>query len=327
MATARIRTASPGGGPTWIPASPDEFAPGRIFLTRGWVLARRPGGDHLPLQLADAGRPAGSIAVSTEIRAGIFRRWEILAEPAIDGSVLGQATALEALIRLARLNRVDLLDSFSNMARWTDPELKGLLAKGEIEHFGTYVVDLTREMRRIRESMHSHHRRLLLKAEAAGVEVRDSVPPADFMRLMDETYGRGGRARPFDSRYLERIIVAPGFDRIISSAWLGGTLEAAIIVPHDARRGYFLHGASRTRATPGATVAAHFAAMGRLRAAGVGEYDLGGARRITKDARLAGIFRFKQHFGGSFEDCLRWRLPLTHLGRVGLTIARRLGRL
>lgn len=325
--TGRIGTASPGAGLAWVPAVPEEFDPSRVFLTPGWLLAKRPGGRHLPLALTAAGRPVGSVAVRAERHAGLFRRWELLAEPSLGRSGIGQAPALEALIRLARHNRVDLLDSFSNMARWTDPELAGMLAQGETEPFGTYVVDLARDMRQIREAMHAHHRRLLLKAEASGVEVRDSVPPADFVRLMDEAYGRGGRRRPFDARYLERLVVAPGFARIISSAWLGGTLEAAIIVPHDAARGYFLHGASRTRAAPGATVAAHFAAMGRLQAAGVRAYDLGGARRTTEDARLQGIFRFKQHFGGSFEDCLRWRLPLTRLGRAGLTLARRLGRL
>jgi lipid II:glycine glycyltransferase (peptidoglycan interpeptide bridge formation enzyme) len=66
----------------------------------------------------------------------------------------------------------------------------------------------------------------------------------------------------------------------------------------------------------GSSVLVHLAAIRALQSLGVAAYDLGGARRQTEDARLAGIFRFKERFGGVFEDCLRWRIALTRVGRL-----------
>jgi len=150
------------------------------------------------------------------------------------------------------------------------------------------------------------------------VEVRHHVDAEGFLALMDVTYSRGGKRRPFSDAYLRRLIERPGFSVVAVSAWAQGQLQAALLIPHDTHTAYFLHGASLQRPVTGSNVVCHWAAMRRLKERGVSDYDLGGARRETEDRRLSGIFRFKRHFGGPFVESVRWRLPLTPAGRLFL---------
>ncbi len=312
----------------WAPAAAPPL-PGGLFQSPAWFALKRPGGEYRALELVRAGRRVGGLGVRSVRTAGLVRRWELLAAPvAAPDETFDQAEALRAVLAFARREGADLVECFSNMARWTHPEVGAVLAEfeAETEAFGTYLLALAPGPEALRAGMHSEHRRLLRKAEAAGVVVRPLLPPDPFVELMDETYGRGGKDRPFDEPYLRRLIEAPGLDRLLVSAWTGDTLEAAAIVPYDRERGYYLHGASRTGCAQGATVAVQMAVISGLAAAGVVAYDLGGARRETTDERLRGIFRFKERVGGVFEDCLRWRCPLTALGRGGLALAHRLGK-
>lgn len=302
---------------------------GSIFQTSGWFAVKRPGGRHRVAECLRDGRRVASMGLREVRTAGVVKRIELLAEPRGEtGETLDQAEALSAFLAFARREGIDLVESFSNMARWTHPGLAAVLSDAETEPFGTYRVDLSPGVDALRAGMHSEHRRLLRKAEAAGVIVRPILPADAFIDLMDETYGRGGKERPFDEAYLRRAIDArETLDLLVFSAWSGDTLEAAAIIPFDRSRGYYLHGASRTNAAQGATVAVQMAAMAALEAKGVGAYDLGGARRETTDERLRGIFRFKERVGGVFEDCVRWRCALTAVGRGGLALAHRLGAL
>jgi hypothetical protein len=313
---------------TWRWAAPDAVpVAGSLFQTARWFEVKQPGGRHRVAECLRDGRRVGGMGVREVRTAGLVRRYELMAEPAVEaGADLDQAAALSAFLGFARREGADLVESFSNMARWTHPDLPAVLAGSETEPFGTYRVDLSRGVDALRAGMHSEHRRLLRKAEAAGILVRPMLPADAFIDLMDETYGRGGKDRPFDEGYLRRLIDARDtLDLLLFSAWSGDTLEAAAIIPFDRGRGYYLHGASRTHAAQGATVAVQMAAMTALAARGVGVYDLGGARRETTDERLRGIFRFKERVGGVFEDCVRWRCALTAVGRGGLALAHRRG--
>jgi len=310
----------------WLQAeSRARFQPRNVFLKPGWTAHARDQGESLFLELVHESRRLGLLTVQDWRLPGAFRQWTLLAEPDLLDPDVTQAETLDALLSLARRNSVDLVQSFSNMARWTDPAIPGRLADGELTPFGTYVVDLSGGLDAVIAGMHGQHRRLMRKGHKAAVEVRDSVDARAFVALMNETYERGGRKQPFPERYLERLIDDPQVPLIAVSAHAEGTLQAAVLVPHDGRRGYYLHGGSRARATPGASVLAHLRVMERLLEQGTPQYDLGGARRETDDQRLAGIFRFKRHFGGYFEDCVRWRLALTMVGRAVRAGARRLG--
>jgi len=265
----------------------------------------------LLLELVQAGRRLGRVTIRDLHLPGLLRRWEVLAEPELEAGARGQAEALTCLIGLARRNGVTELVSWSNMARWTGPGVAEVLRGGEVEPFGTYVVDLAQAPEDLRRRMHSEHRRVLRRGEAAGLRVEPTLHAADFGALLDATYARGGKAHVFGPAYLRGLIETPAVQLLAWSVWAGSTLQAAVVVPFDQERGFFLHGASLPRPALGATVALHMAVMLELRRRGVRAYDLGGARRSTDDPRLRGIFRFKRRLGGTFEDCVRWRLPLT----------------
>lgn len=247
---------------TWRWAAPDAVpVAGSLFQTARWFEVKQPGGRHRVAECLRDGRRVGGMGVREVRTAGLVRRYELMAEPAVEaGADLDQAAALSAFLGFARREGADLVESFSNMARWTHPDLPAVLAGSETEPFGTYRVDLSRGVDALRAGMHSEHRRLLRKAEAAGILVRPMLPADAFIDLMDETYGRGGKDRPFDEGYLRRLIDARDtLDLLLFSAWSGDTLEAAAIIPFDRGRGYYLHGASRTHAAQGATVAVQMA--------------------------------------------------------------------
>ena len=107
----------------WRPADAGTFDPERFFLSRRWFELKHTQGQYRPFVLAAGGEVAARIAVREVRTAGLVRRWEVLAEPALVDTHVTQAEALAALVRRARTERVDLLESFSNMARWTDPAL------------------------------------------------------------------------------------------------------------------------------------------------------------------------------------------------------------
>jgi hypothetical protein len=283
-----------------------------VFSGRDWYHVKQPPGYYRLLELPE--QPA-SVAVWDLWLPGLFRRWTLPAEPVIQAGT--QSQALQAVLRLARRNRVDLVESTFNMARW-DEAIRELVGDGTLEEFGTYVVDLTAGIDAVREGIHKKHRQGLRKAEKAALEVRTTADPEAFGELMRLTYAHGGKDNPFTPPYLSRLLVPGALSLLYVGVYERDVLAASLVVPFDERRGYYLHGASRRDAGPGASILGQVAAMERLIARGVPVYDLGGARRETDDPRLAGIFRFKRRFGGTFEPCLRWRLPLSARGRFAL---------
>jgi len=287
-----------------------DCGPQAVFSGRDWYRVKQPPGYYRLLQL-----PA-RVAVWDLWLPGLFRRWTLPAEPVLRGGT--QPRALEAVLGAARRNRVDLVESTFNMARWGEA-IRDLVRDGRVEEFGTYVVDLAAGIAAVREGIHKKHRQGLRKAEKADLEVRTAADPVAFAELMQLTYAHGGKDNPFTASYLRRLLAPGALSQLYVGVYERGVLAAGLVVPFDERRGYYLHGASRRDAGPGASILGQVVVMEQLVARGVPTYDLGGARRETDDPRLAGIFRFKRRFGGTFEPCLRWRLPLTARGRLALS--------
>jgi Acetyltransferase (GNAT) domain len=320
----RLVTEAKGDKPAWIQAEKlDKFVDGPVFLGPGWFVTRGYPGSYLPLELVSDDCCHGRVAICETRVPGLFRRWELLGDPCLEDDRTTLAKALESLLRMARLNGVDMVFSFSNMARWATPELDEVLEGAYTEAFGTYAIDLNQEIDQIKAGMNTGHRRLLRKAEAANVEVRSKVDADAFVALMEKTYQRGGKNQPFDAVYLRRLIDSPQMKILAVSTYLDDELQAALLVPYDRQRGYFLHGASAAKPARGSVQAAHVAVMKELKNLGIPEYDFGGARKETDNKRLAGIFRFKKSFGGEFIDSVRWRMPLTIVGRIELSFKSR----
>ena len=307
-------------GPRWLPAEDMErFTPDNVFLSPGWRRHWKSPGWPVYLELVDRGARMGFVTIRDLWLPGVFRQWEVVAEPDLLEGELDQSATLEALLELARYNRVDLVQSFFNMARWTDPGVRDKVTAegGYCQEFGTYIVKTSTDEEEIASSLHKMLRRLLRKSHRIGLRVKEGLEPGEFWELLDETYRKGGKICPHSRRYIHEFLSSPAVPMVsVAVRSASGRLEAAVVVPYDGRRGYYLHGGTRKDVAPGASVAAHVKAMQVLAEKGVPLYDLGGARRSTTDQRLAGIFKFKSRFGGEFEDCVRWRLGLTLRGKI-----------
>ncbi|MBF0126848.1 MAG: GNAT family N-acetyltransferase, partial [Magnetococcales bacterium] len=189
--------------------------------------------------------------------------------------------------------------------RW--PE-SGLPPPAEVSMpFGTYLVPLAATPEALWSGLHPHHRRQISKAKKAGVEVVWHWDATRFHPLLEETYALGGKKTQFSVPYLRTLLHHLQGRVLTVGAVNAGELVAALMIPHDAARGYYLHGGRSVGAPSGAAHLLHWEVMLRLRSMGVGAYDLGGARLETEDPRLAGIFTFKSRFGGLFEPCVWWR--------------------
>ncbi len=299
--------------PHWVMDGPDPESHA-VFMGRCWHDIKKPAASHNVLKMMDGKKEQSVVSTWDNWIPGVCRIWTLPQEPIDLGDPISPSKSLGALLRLARFNGVDVVESFSNMARWDPDEVGHLIENGRTESFGTYTVDLLQGIDAVRAGMHSKHRYGLRKALAANLEARFDLSPSQFDGLMQTTYKRGGKDNPFSEPYLNRLIGNEDFSCLSIGVYSENRLEAALIVPFDNRRGYYLHGASRSDAAKGASIFGQVAAMEALISRGIPTYDLGGARAETDDKRLQGIFRFKKRFKGPFEPSLRWRLPLSLRG-------------
>lgn len=219
----------------------------------------------------------------------------------------GGVAWLEALFVLGRRQGIFQVECAFNMARWSDKVLLTEVGAEIIEEFGTYVVDLEQNHDQLWSGLHGKHRNMINRAGRDGLEVRFDVTAETFIAMMDETYAKGGVANPFSHSYLTHLFALSGKRLLLAGVFSAQGLEAGAVVPWDGSRGYFLHGATRSDPRPGAANLLHWEVMLELKRRGVAGYDFGGARRDTNDPRLAGIFRFKERFGGTFIPCWYWR--------------------
>ncbi|MBF0147366.1 MAG: GNAT family N-acetyltransferase [Magnetococcales bacterium] len=213
---------------------------------------------------------------------------------------------LDELFALGRQQGVFQVECAFNMARWTDKGMLEAVGARITEEFGTYEVDLSQEQERLWSGLHPKHRSKVNKGRRAGLEVRFDLNPDDFALILDETYARGGVGNPFSRSYLNALFAMAGERLLLLGVYSSDRLEAGAVVPMDDARGYFLHGAFRADGVPGAAFLMHWSLIMALKERGKAVYDIGGARRQTDDPRLAGIFRFKEGFGGKFLPCWYW---------------------
>ncbi|MBF0294840.1 MAG: peptidoglycan bridge formation glycyltransferase FemA/FemB family protein [Magnetococcales bacterium] len=267
-----------------------------LFLSAAWMRVMVASGAiarACPVTLRDTVVHVG------EYRAFGLAKWILY-------GALPDETELLSLFVQARRQGVFQVESDFNMARWQERTFLATHTR-VTRPFGTYLVDLSQSEEALWEGMHPKHRNMTRRARQEGVEIRPELDLGACVALMGETYARGGREHGFSLRYLELLRRELDGRVLFWSAVHRGELQAALVLPYDGLTGYYLHGASRTGGVPGASNLLHWEAMRHLRSAGVGRYDLGGARETTDDPRLEGIFRFKQRFGGVFVHCYHWK--------------------
>ncbi|MCB9549800.1 MAG: GNAT family N-acetyltransferase [Myxococcales bacterium] len=298
----------------WLP--PADAARGRpeaVFQRLAWHRHKRDAGRYRVLEWVVDGARLARVALRDVRVPGLYRRWALLGEPDWVGAPGDARAALADLLDAARAEGVDVVDCQFNMARWP-PE--ALPPGAEAADFGTYVVDLRGGLDAVVQGLSSGHRRDWRRGLRDGLETRERVHPAEFIALLRETYAHGDKALPFSEAYLRRLLESPAIPTLQVGVYADGALQAAALVPYDARRGWYLHGGVRRPGPVGAAVLAHVDVMARLIERGVPAYDLGGVRPGTTDPRLAGIADFKRRFGGAFEPVARWRVALSARARL-----------
>ncbi|MBF0107852.1 MAG: GNAT family N-acetyltransferase [Magnetococcales bacterium] len=277
------------------------------FLDEPWVtLLARSGSIHRPLELKVAGL---SVWVG-EYRNARQRKWQLYGAWEEDGA----EAWLEELFALGRHHGVFQIECAFNMARWTDDRLLARLGARITDEFGTSVVDLGREERQLWSGLHGKHRNMVNRARREAIQVRSTLDVHEFITLMDRSYAKGDMKNPFPREYLRSLLSLAGPRLLTMGAYSDRGLEAGAIVPLDAQRGYYLHGATLPDGVPGAAQWLHWEVMLELKRRQVAVYDLGGVRRATDNPRLQGIFQFKERFGGRFQPCWYW-YRVIHPGR------------
>ncbi|MBF0357091.1 MAG: peptidoglycan bridge formation glycyltransferase FemA/FemB family protein [Magnetococcales bacterium] len=224
------------------------------------------------------------------------------------------SNGLDRIFTQAKAEGVYLVESNFNLSRWR-PE--GALLEKKVEltmPFGTYVMDLQQSEDTLLANMHRKHKKNIRVASAANLAVREGLPSEQVIDLLDQSYGReGGRDHGITLPYLDSISKYAG-DRLLAiGAWREDELLGVLMAVYDQKRGYPLHAARSNQDNCGASHLLQWEMMRILKAKGVHEYDLGGARPQTDDPRLQGIFRFKSQFGGVFEPCFYWEKVVSPL--------------
>ncbi|MBF0163695.1 MAG: GNAT family N-acetyltransferase [Magnetococcales bacterium] len=287
-----------------------------LFLSEAWLRVMGAVGAvsaGVPVALTRGRIHVGQVRELGQSRWVVYGSWP---EPS--------ETDLNQLFDRARRAGALAVESRFNMARWPEKTIQAV--GGEIlEPFGTYVVDLTRDEERLWMGLKPTHRNKIRRAHAQGIEIRPELDPARFRSGLESAYARGGRHNPHSDGYFEALEHHLSPSTLKMSAWLNGAFQAGALIVFDSRRGYYLHGAVIDAPATGAANLLHWEVLRALKARGVAEYDLGGARLHTDDPRLRGIFQFKEHFGGVFEPCCFWRKivhPWRHRLHRGLERAR-----
>jgi len=219
---------------------------------------------------------------------------------------------VDMIIKSALKRGIFAIESNFNMARWRKRDYFEKVGKITKE-FGTYVIDLSESEDKLWERVHSKHRNVIRRAIKEGVEINLKLNINDFMNLLIYTYSKGGQKNPLNYDYLQSLMDTLSNNIIVAGAYHDGKLQSGIIVPYDEKRGYYLHGATAPNAILGSSNLLQWEIMKILKNKGVKEYDFGGARLVTDDPRLNGIFKFKERFGGRFIDCYYWEIVLRPL--------------
>lgn len=268
-----------------------------IFLSKNWVNAAAECYAYIQPRRIELGDDEIYLGESNFFG---FKKWRLYGEFESDVE-----RKLALLFKRSKAERVFLVESNFNMSRW---QCRDILQKQAriVMDFGTYMVLLSPSEAEIWQKVRSHHRRAIRKAGKMGVEVRFELNLTEFKELLDQTFARGGKRNRQGLPCLTAIQKNLKSNLILAGAYHEGVLQSGVVVPYDESRGYFLLAATATACAPGSSNLLHWAVIKELKSRGVKGYDLGGARRLTDDPRLQGIFKFKERFGGEFVDCYYW---------------------
>jgi hypothetical protein len=151
---------------------------------------------------------------------------------------------------------------------------------------------------------HKSHRNDTYKAIREGYSYVHNIGPEEYYNLSVETYGRSNLQGP-GLDHLKKIYhnLVVKNKAIISGVYVNGHLNAGSVIIYHGFNSYYLHGASSTQKSRGATTFIHYENMKYLNNFGVNKYDFGGAKYEAETPKVHLLTDFKRRFGGQLIIC------------------------
>jgi lipid II:glycine glycyltransferase (peptidoglycan interpeptide bridge formation enzyme) len=279
-----------------------------LCQTCEWAIVNK-GVSKSPYFLAaeDAGALVGGWLVFNDSLKGIpgflAREINIPSEP-ICASDAEKGLIVDALWEsLLRLHPSYIVWLNKALCKW---EARGFLENtgfDEIVKYGSYVVDLTQAEDGLWKNLHGKHRNNIRKAQKEGVKFEESEDVRNYFLMSEQTYARSEKKGPSLSflKKLFEVLNPRGMCRMFFAEHEGRLAAGAVIVQCGERATY-LFGATRDRATPGASNLLHWEIMMKLKSEKLKIYDLGGvALDSVGNEKAEGIAKFKERFGGDLK--------------------------
>lgn len=168
---------------------------------------------------------------------------------------------------------------------------------------GNYILDLenyTEE--KLFSKLHSKNRNMIRRGEREGITVLREGDRLfdDYKRVEDQVWERS-HSEPRSMEYYNRISLHMPNTASCAVAYKDGIPEAGAIFFYSNAMGYYYHGASKTKPTPGAHNYLIWNEILHLKRLGVKKINFVGYRREKEaglNSKALGIQKFKEKFGG-----------------------------
>lgn len=173
---------------------------------------------------------------------------------------------------------------------------------GTVVPWGSYIIDLTRIEEDIFASFHTKHKNVIRKAAKEGVIVNCNADYHEVWQNICDTLKRQ-KVYPPQLSYYKKLIENVPDNMAFYTCELNGEIQGSAVVVYDNDCAYYMYGGSATRPYTGSVNLLQFEIMKDMKAKGVKEYDMVGARTIyEEDSKFAGIQRFKSRFASNFKQ-------------------------
>lgn len=168
---------------------------------------------------------------------------------------------------------------------------------------GNYILDIENHTdEELFRKLHSKNRNMVRHGEREGVTVlrEGGKLISDYKRVEDQVWERSNAA-PRSMEYYNRIYEHMPNTSSYAVAYKDGIPEAGAIFLYTKAMGYYYHGASKTKPTPGAHNYLIWDEILYLKHLGVKKINFVGYRREKEaglNSKALGIQKFKERFGG-----------------------------
>ena len=173
--------------------------------------------------------------------------------------------------------------------------------------FGTYWIDLNKEVEELWGNVHAKHRNVIRNAEKKLCVIEETNDMNAFYDLLIMTYQRSKKPPP-DKTALQKMMENMGKNiKLVLVKNSEGQIQGGVLLLWTLEGSYYLHGASISKPLTGAMNFLHWHCIKEMKANGVKKYDFMGARiNVEKGSKYESIQKFKQRFGCELKKGVHW---------------------